>query len=141
MCQDSRMCSLDIPFFKTLSPDSVPWARPVRGSRPPIVPGLFFAECANILWKKVARRELAADDALKCGHLLAAARLRIVSDAQLFMPALELACELGHPAYDCVYLALAHAEGVPLVTSDLRLIERCGQSGHQWLRELVRPLQ
>jgi predicted nucleic acid-binding protein len=106
----------------------------------PIVPGLFYAECANVLWKKVARRELEATDANDRAQLLAAAHLRVVSDAKLFVPALELACELGHPAYDCLYLALARAEGAPLVTADLRLIERCRRSGLPWLRELVQPL-
>jgi predicted nucleic acid-binding protein len=106
----------------------------------PIVPGLFFAECANILWKKVARRELEAADANDRAQLLAVARVRVAPDARLFVPALELACELGHPAYDCIYLALARAERAPLITADRRLIERCARSNRPWLRELVRPL-
>ena len=37
--------------------------------------------------------------------------------------ALELAVSLGHPVYDCTYLALAHSLDLRLVTADRRLRE------------------
>lgn len=103
----------------------------------PVVPGLFFAECANILWKKVERKELSSNAARERAQVLAQVRLDVVSDADLLVDALQLACELRHPAYDCIYIALARLRSVPLVTADLRLVERCRQAGQSWLRKQV----
>jgi predicted nucleic acid-binding protein len=36
--------------------------------------------------------------------------------------AAALARKLDHPVYDCLYLALAEAEGAPLVTADRRFL-------------------
>ena len=44
-------------------------------------------------------------------------------------PALALAIELGHPAYDCAYLALALQRRSRLVTADRRLLARVGERG------------
>ena len=103
----------------------------------PIVPGLFFAECANILWKKVERKELSSKAAHERAQVLAKVRLDVVTEADLFIDALNLACELRHPAYDCIYIATARLRGAPLVTADLRLVERCRQAGPAWLRKQV----
>jgi predicted nucleic acid-binding protein len=105
--------------------------------RSPIVPGLFFAECANILWKKVERKELSSDAACERGRALATVRLDVVSDADLFTEALALACELRHPAYDCIYIAAARLRSALLVTADLRLIEHCRTARQPWLRKQV----
>ena len=40
---------------------------------------------------------------------------------ELFVRASAIALELDHPVYDCIYLACAEVEGVPLVTADRRL--------------------
>ncbi|HZP66687.1 MAG TPA: type II toxin-antitoxin system VapC family toxin [Rudaea sp.] len=105
------------------------------------VPDLFFAECANILWKKVTRKEITVVEARDCAQWLETLDLRVVSMTGLFRAALALACDLGHPAYDCIYLALARARDMPLVTADLVLLERCRKSKkHEWLKDLVRPL-
>ena len=103
----------------------------------PIVPGLFFAECANILWKKVERKELSSSAARERAEVLAKVRLDVVADADLFIDALKLACELRHPAYDCIYIATARLRGAPLVTADLHLVERCRQAGPPWLKKMV----
>ena len=49
---------------------------------------------------------------------------QIFEDAALAAPALELARELGHPVYDCVYLALARRRNAPLITLDRKLTAR-----------------
>ena len=103
----------------------------------PIVPSLFFSECANILWKKVARKELSVVAARERAHVLSQVRLDVVSDVDLFVDALQLSCELQHPAYDCIYVALARLRKVPLVTADLRLVQRCQSAKQAWLRKQV----
>lgn len=106
----------------------------------PRVPDLFYAECANILWKMVARDELSAGEARDCAETLALAQLEVVPSRLLFEEAVQLAIELQHPAYDCIYLALARIADMPLVTADRRLIRRVSECGQPELARLVRPL-
>jgi predicted nucleic acid-binding protein len=51
--------------------------------------------------------------------------------------AFEIAAELRHPVYDCLYVALAEREGATLVTADRHLIGRL--AGSRW-EALCRPL-
>ena len=48
-----------------------------------------------------------------------------------------MALELGHPVYDCFYLALAERRRTQLVTADSRLLTRL--KGSPFLR-LMQPL-
>lgn len=89
-----------------------------------IAPDLLAAECSNILWKKVRRGELAKDEALLAARLLQNADLELLPTRPLLESATRLAVELDHPAYDCVYLALALAKGCNFVTADERLLRK-----------------
>jgi predicted nucleic acid-binding protein len=46
---------------------------------------------------------------------------RVEPDRHLQAEALALACHLGHPVYDCLYLSLARREAATLITTDRRL--------------------
>jgi predicted nucleic acid-binding protein len=72
-----------------------------------MAPDLIVAECANILWKKVQRKELSRDEALIAARLLQSAEIELVPTRALMESATRLEIELDHPAYDCLYLALA----------------------------------
>jgi predicted nucleic acid-binding protein len=54
---------------------------------------------------------------------------QIVSIDQLAARALELAVDLRHPIYDCLYLALAERERAPIVSADARLISAARRIG------------
>lgn len=84
-------------------------------------PDLLVAECANILWKKVRRRELSAQEATLAARLLERADIDLAPTRRLLEPATRLAVALDHPAYDCLYLVLAEASGCDVVTADERL--------------------
>lgn len=86
-----------------------------------LAPALFEAECANILWKKVRRRELSSPEARVAARILSSFGVELCPTEPELPRLLELALALDHPAYDCVYLALAKARGVPLITADERL--------------------
>lgn len=91
-------------------------------------PDLIWAECANILWKKVARSEMTSEDARLAGRILLSSGIRTVPARQIVLPALDLAFHLRHPAYDCLYLAAASILQCACVTADRRLMEKAAAS-------------
>lgn len=96
--------------------------RLLASGEPLIAPDLVFVEAANALWKKTQRREITLREATAALDLLRAAGLEARPTPPLLRRALELAGRLEHPVYDCVYLALAEVEHLPLVTADARLL-------------------
>ena len=100
----------------------------LRGTAKLIAPDLLVAECANILWKKVRRGELLADEAGFGARLLQAADMELLPTRPLLENATLMAMELNHPAYDCLYLELATRHGCRLVTADEQLVKKLVQS-------------
>jgi len=105
-----------------------------------IAPDLLIPECANILWKKVQRKELRKNEALLAARLLQSAEIELVPTRPLLAATAQLAIELAHPAYDCLYLALAMARGCRFVTADDRLLRKLAGSRRKLLRDTVAPL-
>lgn len=97
-------------------------------------PALMRIEAANVLRTLVARKAATPDEAQDLFALLRKAPVTIVDhDDDLEGRALELALDLNHPVYDCVYLALAERMGRRLVTADHRFISTL-RSGAQAAR-------
>jgi len=93
-----------------------------------VAPDLLFAECANVLWKKVRRGELTQAEADIAAQTLEAADLAVVPTRGYVAIATSMAVELDHPAYDAVYLAVAEAANLRIVTADDRLVRKLRQS-------------
>lgn len=91
-------------------------------SEPLLAPDLLPVEFANAMWAKVRRDEI---DGAEARRAIAAVSGRGVPElrpsATLVPRGFELARALDHPVYDCVYVALAEALEMPLVTADRRL--------------------
>jgi predicted nucleic acid-binding protein len=104
-------------------------------------PDLLAPECANILWKKVTRGELQADEAEAIALALEGAVITLHSTRPHLANATRFACDLGRAAYDCFYLALAENLRQPLVTADLRLVRAVRAAGASRFAELVVPLR
>lgn len=115
------------------TPEALALLRQVRLT----APDLLTAECANILWKKVQRRELTKDEALLAARLLARAEIELLPTRSLLEAATRIAIELDHPAYDCLYLALAVANDSRFVTADDRLLRKLGRGRHKRYGERV----
>lgn len=105
--------------------------------RPLVAPDLYRLELANAFWKKILRGEMTEAQASR--------GLGEVDDGLVAFPsgplverALSLAVELGHPVYDCVFLALAQSLSVQLLTADRRLWRACAGTR---LGAVIQPLQ
>jgi predicted nucleic acid-binding protein len=81
-------------------------------------PDLLMAESSNVLWKKAQRGELTPAEAIMAARLLARADIELFSTRNLLETATSLAIDLGHPVYDCIYLALAQKSQWRFVTAD-----------------------
>lgn len=89
-----------------------------------IVPRLFFSEFGNILWKKFTRGEISREDVTDAATSLRFAGLKPMPDELLMDVAIRLACDLGHPVYDCLYLALADSLDTAVVTADQKFANK-----------------
>jgi predicted nucleic acid-binding protein len=118
--------------------DGTPQALALRRQAKLIAPDLLVAECANILWKKVQRKELSKDEALLAARLLQGAEIELSPMRSLLETATGLAIELDHPAYDCVYLALAVDHDCRFATTDEGFLRKLGQSRRVALRRVGR---
>jgi predicted nucleic acid-binding protein len=108
--------------------EGTPQALRLRQRATLIAPELLVAECANILWKKVRRAELSREEALLAARLLQAAEIELRPTRSLLEAAARMAIDLDHPAYDCLYLALAAETECQFVTGDERFLRKIGQS-------------
>ena len=92
------------------------------------VPGLFYIECTNILWKYVQRHGYPAENAQQDMADLVRLPLLTVPAADLAGEALALALMHHITAYDAAYVALSSRLSVPLVTADASLVRRLAGS-------------
>ena len=91
-------------------------------------PDLLLPEFANTIWKKARRREI-ADPQPFLAELRSLSELIELYPADVLIErASQLALEIDHPVYDCLYLACAKVSGTPLVTADKRLLARADES-------------
>ncbi len=104
-------------------------------------PDFLFIEIANILWKRVRRAEIEADEAEHVLHHLHAVPFYLHTASDRTARAFRLALECGRTAYDCLYLALAEELGCPLVTADRKFLDAIVVGPHKnavrWVEDLA----
>ena len=114
--------------------EGTPQALALRQKAKLIAPELLVAECANILWKKVQRNELLKEEALLAARLLQGAEIELLPMRFLFEAATRMSIEIDHPAYDCLYLALAVEKKFQFVTADESFLRKLHQGRQRRLR-------
>jgi predicted nucleic acid-binding protein len=97
------------------------WDAAIRNAHELVAPDLIVAEVLNARWK-VARSGGVAPDVDPTLEFLT--RLRITPSLPYAPAAVRLAERLGHPIYDCLYVALAQAEHAKLLTADIHLVRK-----------------
>lgn len=86
-----------------------------------VVPDLFWAELANLLWKAVRHGRCTKAAAGAALHTLQERKLPTVSAADLLGTAFAIACSFDRTVYDSLYVALAVHSKAQFVTADERL--------------------
>lgn len=99
----------------------------LRSSHEFAAPDLLFAELANTIWKKVARRELTESDGHDLVNDLQEIAVETTSCHSLAADAYELAVVARRTVYDAMYLTLAIRLQTRLVTADDRLAHGLAQ--------------
>jgi len=120
MSDEALVIDASVAVKWLIEEEGTPQALALRRVARLIAPDLITAECANIFWKKVQRGELIPEEALLAARLLQAADVELMPTRSLLEAATRVAIELDHPAYDCLYLALAVDRNCRLVTADER---------------------
>jgi predicted nucleic acid-binding protein len=101
-----------------LEEDGSDQARSLIEQAPLLAPDLLFVECANVLWMKARRGQIAPEEAKSALRAIEATPIRSVSSRTHAAAAQAIAIELDQTAYDSLYLAVALAERATLVTAD-----------------------
>lgn len=83
-----------------------------------LVPDFFFAEVANVLWKRVRRGEDTVENARQILADLNAFPVEVCLSQPLMLLALDIALENDRAVYDSLYLALAVSQQCQMVTAD-----------------------
>ncbi len=93
------------------------------------VPGLFFIEAANVLWKKCAiRKDLEKMDAKGIFSRILDLPLKIIEDDDVLLKALSIALENSLSIYDALYVASALHFKAKFVTADHALVKQLHRS-------------
>ncbi|MBV8443947.1 MAG: type II toxin-antitoxin system VapC family toxin [Hyphomicrobiales bacterium] len=108
-----------------------------------VAPDFLIVEAGNVLWRKVRRGELVAEQAIT-GVRELPTYFELLGRSAPFVPrAVAIAAQINHPVYDRLYLACAEQFEAPLVTADAQFasIARTSFSGVQVipLSDLNRP--
>lgn len=85
-------------------------------------PRLLVSETTNALWRIALSGVLDRYKAQRLADEVAGMPLKWTGDEAICTEALRFALELGQPAYDCMYLALAVRIGGKVVTADKRFV-------------------
>jgi predicted nucleic acid-binding protein len=107
-------------------------------AEPLYAPDLVLTEVSNAMWARLRKIDGDHGPAVKAATSALPRMLTLLVPVVELLPrAIELAFDLQHPIYDCIYLALAEREKAALVTADRRLITSAENGGHS---ALVRAL-
>src|SRR5260221_395181 len=84
-------------------------------------PELILAETANAFWKCCRAGFMTREEMRSALRQLPSFFAQLATIHELLGEAADIAGAANYPLYDCFYVALAHREGLPLVTADKRL--------------------
>jgi predicted nucleic acid-binding protein len=98
--------------------------RALDGDAGLVVPDIFWAELANVIWKGRRRGRLDGEDVASAMASLMSLDVQVAGTGELIPAALEAAMNLNIAVYDACYVELANRLNVSLVTADRELFAR-----------------
>jgi predicted nucleic acid-binding protein len=119
----AAVCDASVLFKLVVAEADSDKAEALVNSTRVFVPEFVFLEVGNALWVRVSRGDMSSDEAASLLARLFGLGFEVRSIGDLARRALILGTMAGHPIYDCAYLALAEALGIPLVTADQRFLK------------------
>jgi predicted nucleic acid-binding protein len=93
-----------------------------------VAPDLLLIECRNAALTRHRKGELTLEAAAQIDAELTAMYIRMLPSIPLLSAAFEIATEIKHAIYDCVYVAAAIATNRLLVTADARFAVKAATS-------------
>jgi predicted nucleic acid-binding protein len=92
--------------------------RLLDGEKKLIAPELVVAEVANIVWRLSRKEIMSSQRSIEVIEAVESAFAELISLRTLSVQAYMMAAAIGHPVYDCCYLALAEQRDSKLITAD-----------------------
>lgn len=89
-----------------------------------LAPAYILVELANALRTSFALQRITEPLAMQAVNDARSYFSHVIEDALLIGPAFDLAIRIGHPIYDCMYLAAAQLEAAQLITSDAKFVTK-----------------
>lgn len=86
-----------------------------------LIPDLFWAEVASVLWKAFRKGLCRADEAAVALSAVEQLDLASVASRTLASPAISIALKHGRSVYDSLYVALAVQSNAEFITADEKL--------------------
>lgn len=93
------------------------------------VPEFCLLECTNVIWKHVRLHGMPVEYARQAVQQLMQLPLTVQPTIEHLPAALDIGLEHGLAIYDSLYLALARALSVPLLTDDARQAQVAQEQG------------
>jgi predicted nucleic acid-binding protein len=93
-----------------------------------VAPDILLAECRNAALTHIRRGTISIEQAKQAERELEALQLHTLPSVPFLTHAFMLALDLGHPIYDCIYLAAAITSDRILVTADGRFAAKVQSS-------------
>lgn len=90
----------------------------------PMAPAFWAAELANAVWSVTRAGVIAPADALDRLRMAGLLGIDSVDVTTLWAGAVSRALDADHPAYDALFVELAHRASVPLATFDQKILSR-----------------
>jgi predicted nucleic acid-binding protein len=122
--------SVALKWFLPDEPNAGPAMAILRGEAALFAPDIVVAEVCNGGWRSMRLGRIGQQQLSEIARIVAHCFVSLVGAATLAPRAVAIAGELDHPVYDCLYVALAEARQVRLVTADDRLLGKL--RGTRW---------
>jgi predicted nucleic acid-binding protein len=117
------VCDASVIFKTLVTEDETDRADRLVSSAQVHVPNLLYAEIANAIRSRIRRGTITSEVGLSLIDDVTAANFAVHAIRPHIRRAYVIATAIDHPAYGCLYLALAERLGMSLVTADRRFLD------------------